>query len=111
MVLDDAAHNGESQSCAALLGGEVRQEELLFDCWRDAMARIGNGNLHRIAPPYQSGLNHNLLYHRLLHRLGCVVHEVGNGTPDGVGIGIDRRQIVGEELLHSYATQPPIEHE
>src|SRR5260370_2001206 len=30
MIFDDTAHNGQAQAGAALLGGEIRQEEVLF---------------------------------------------------------------------------------
>ena len=33
MVFDDAADDGQPQSGAALLGGEVRQEQFLFSSW------------------------------------------------------------------------------
>src|SRR5262249_10507001 len=44
----DVADNREAQSAAAILGGEVRQEELLLIVRADAAARVGDDELDRL---------------------------------------------------------------
>src|SRR5580693_3023569 len=49
MIFHDAAHNGQPQSRAPLLGGEVRQKEPLLQFLSDAVAGVGNAELDSIA--------------------------------------------------------------
>src|SRR5436309_334959 len=49
MVFDDAAHDGESESGAALFGGEVWQEKFLLEFGGHAVTGIGDDQLDRFA--------------------------------------------------------------
>src|SRR6516164_9985095 len=48
MVFHDAAHDGESQPSATLLGRDIRQEEFFFYFVVNAVAAIGDCNLQRV---------------------------------------------------------------
>src|SRR6267142_7006703 len=47
MVLDDAAHDGQSEARAALFGREVRQEQFFFHLLCDAVPGVGDDDFHR----------------------------------------------------------------
>ncbi len=49
MFCDDAAGDGEAEAGAAILGGEMREEEFVFVFWRDAVARVSNFDFDGIA--------------------------------------------------------------
>src|SRR5580658_6817137 len=49
VVFDDTVHDGKSKARAALLGGEVRQEQPLLQLPRNAVASIGDSDLHHVA--------------------------------------------------------------
>src|SRR6202790_3053941 len=49
VVRYDAAHDGQAQARAALLGGEIGQEKFLFEFAAHAVARVGHGDLNCVA--------------------------------------------------------------
>ena len=48
MLGDDAAGDGQAQARAAVLGREVRQEELVLVFGRNAVTAVGDGDLDRV---------------------------------------------------------------
>ena len=43
---DDAGGDGETESCAAVLGGEVREEDVVLVAGRDAVTGVRNDNFN-----------------------------------------------------------------
>lgn len=80
MIFDDAADDGQAEPGAALLGGEIRQEEFFFELAGDAVSGVGHGDLDRVAGGNQCGRNLNLADEGILRGLGCVVDQVGYRT-------------------------------
>src|SRR5258707_11279390 len=48
VILDDSAHDRESQSCAAFFGGKIRHEEPLFQLLSYPMTGVGDLDLDRV---------------------------------------------------------------
>src|ERR1035437_5507750 len=48
MIFHNATDNGQAESGAAFLGGEIWQEEFFLELAGHAVARVGHRNLHRI---------------------------------------------------------------
>src|SRR5215469_7275392 len=69
MVLNDSAHNRQTQPGATLLGREVRQKEFFLQFLGDAVPRVGHQNLYRIAAGHQGRADLDLSRQRVGHRL------------------------------------------
>ena len=108
MVFDDTADDGKTQSGAAPLGGEVRQKEPLLDLGSDAVSGVGDDDLDGIAFFDQGGGDDDLFQQRVVHGLGGVVDQVGDGALDGFRIGLHLRQVRGQESLHPNSVEPAI---
>src|SRR5579864_6398486 len=87
MIFDDAAHNRQAEARAALLSGEIRQEKPLLEFASDAVPGVGDGDLDGIASRHQGSRNFNFAHHRILRRLGRVVHQIGYGALDCLAVG------------------------
>src|SRR5258708_6268497 len=49
MIFHNAAHDGQAESGATLLGGKIRQEKFLFEFASYAVSRVGDSDLDRVA--------------------------------------------------------------
>ncbi len=92
MLLDDFGGDGEAEAGAALLGGEVGEEEALAELVGEAGAGVGDGELEE-AGGEQAGGEGELAVERVLHGLGGVVDEVGERAAEGFGVGGDEREV------------------
>ena len=97
VLLDDFGGDGEAEACAALLGGEVGEEEALAHFVGEAGAGVGDGELDH-AGGEQVGGDAEFAEEGLLHGFGGVVDEVAEGALHGFGVGEDERE-VGREAL------------
>ena len=109
MVFDNAVDDGQPQSCTALLGREIWQEQLFLNRRSDTMAAIGYRNFHYVARPDCCRRDGNFLDHRVLQRLSRIVHKVRNGSLDGIRIGMDCRQIGRQQLLYANPAEPAVD--
>ena len=48
MLGDDSRGDGESEAGAAILGGKMREEELVFVLGRNAVSGIGHADFHGV---------------------------------------------------------------
>src|SRR5580704_156779 len=87
VIFNNTIHDGKPKSGAALLGGEIRQEEPFFQLPRNAVASVGDGNLHYITASHQRGGNLNLAKERILHRFRSVIQQIRQCSFDGFGVG------------------------
>ena len=92
MFLDDLGGDGEAEAGAALLGGEVWEEEALAHLVGKAGAGVGDGEFDHAVFEEVSG-DAELAEEALLHGLGGVVDEIAEGALEGFGVGHDERQI------------------
>ncbi len=95
VLLDDLGGDGEAEAGAALLGGEVWEEEALAHLVGEAGAGVGDGELDH-AVVEQGGGDAELAEQARLHGFGGVVDEVAEGALEGFGVGEDEREIGGE---------------
>ena len=91
MFLDDLGGDGEAEPGAALLGGEVRQEETLAHLVGEAGAGVGDGEFDHAAGQ-QRGADAQFAQQALLHGFGGVVDQVAQGALHGFGVGEDERK-------------------
>ena len=92
VLLDDLGGDGEAEAGAALLGGEVGEEEALAHLVGEAGAGVGDGELDH-AVFEQAGGDAELAEEALLHGFGGVVDEVAEGALEGFGVGQDEREV------------------
>ena len=111
MVFHNSAHNRQPQPGAALLGRKIRQEQPLLDIARNSLAGVGDSQFDCVAAGHERSRDRDLFQHRVLHRLGGVIHQVRNRALDRLRIGHHRRQIVRQFRPHANAFQPAIEHD
>ena len=96
VLLDDLGGDGEAEAGAALLGGEVGEEEALAELVGEAGAGVGDAEFdHRGGK--QAGGDVELAVERVLHGFGGVVDEVGERAAESFGVGGDEREI-GREV-------------
>ncbi len=92
VLLDDLGGDGETEAGAALLGGEVGQEEALAHLVGEAGAGVGDGEFDH-AVFEKAGTDAQLAEEALLHGFGGVVDEVAEGALEGFGVGHDERKV------------------
>src|SRR5580693_976327 len=68
VIFDDAADDGQAEPGPALLGRKIRQEEFFLELAGYAVARVGDGDLDRVAAGHQCRRNLNLTHHGILRR-------------------------------------------
>ena len=95
MLLDDFGGDGEAEAGAALLGGEVGEEEALAHVVGEAGAGVGDGELDE-AGGEDGGGEGELAEEGVLHGFGGVVDEVAEGALEGFGVGEDEGEVGGE---------------
>src|ERR1700722_5481594 len=110
MVFDNAVHNCQAQAGTALLGGEVGQEQPLLQFSRDAVAGVGNRDLHHIAGGHERSRNLDFAKHRVLHCFRGIVQQISQGSLDGFGVGHHVGQLGRERSPHADIVQTPVEH-
>src|SRR5579862_856316 len=110
VVFDDATHDGEAKTSYAFLGREIRQEESLFQLLGDPVPGIGDRDFDSVATGHQRGGNLNVADQGALHRLGGIVHQVGESSLDGLGVRHHLGQVRRQKCLHMNSVQPPVEH-
>ena len=93
--VDDLAHDGESQTRPARLGGEEGREDLVEHILRDPAARIGDVHAHPVLLDHLGGHPDHAA---LGHHLDPVADEVAHGLAHLVGIDVDDR-VPGVEVL------------
>ena len=111
MIFDNAADDGETQSGAAPLGGEVRQKEPLLYLGSDPVSGVGDDDLDGIAFFDQRGGDDDLLHQRVVHGLGSVVHQIGDGALHRLRVSLHLGQVRRQESLHPDAVESAIEQE
>src|SRR5216684_4836251 len=67
VVFNNAAHNRQSQTGAALLGGEIRKEQSFLDLLGHAVSGIGNNDLDGVFALHQRSGNMYLAQQRVVH--------------------------------------------
>ena len=100
MFLDNFGRDGEAEAGAALLGGEVREEEALAHLVGEAGAGVSDGEFDH-AVFKEVGADAKLAEEALLHGLGGVVDEVAKGTLEGLGVGHHEREDQGSSCGRS----------
>ncbi len=95
--LDDAVGDRESQPGAGLLGREERLEDPRAHFVRDARARVGDPQLHRLLRDVRRG--GEAQFAALHHGLGGVEHDVQDDLAHLVGVGQDGGE-VWVQLVH-----------
>ncbi len=95
MLLDDFGGDGESEAGAALLGGEVGEEEALAHLVGESAAGVGDGELDE-AGVEQGGGDAKLAQEAALHGLDGVVDQVAEGALHGFGVGEHKREVAAE---------------
>src|SRR6266576_3265033 len=108
MVFDDAAHDGQAQTGAALLGGEIRQKEFFLQFLGHSVTGVGDSNLHGIATGDETGGDSDFAQQRALHGLGGIVHQVCQGALDGIRISHHLGQIGREILVQTDAVEATV---
>ena len=93
VFLEDLGGDGEAEAGAALLGGEVGEEEALAHLVGEAGAGVGDGELDHAGGRASAGGDVELAEEAVLHGFGGVVDEVGEGALEGFGVGEDERQV------------------
>ena len=95
VFLQNFGGDGEAEAGAALLGGEVGEEEALAHLVGEAGAGVGDDELDH-AGGERAGGDVELAEQAVLHGFGGVVDEVGEGALEGFGVGDDEREVGGE---------------
>src|SRR4051812_15198518 len=85
MLFDDAANDGQSKASSTLFRREIRKEEFFFDVRRDAMAAVGDYDLHHVAAAKDGRRYLNFPDHRFTHGFGGVVDKVRECTLQRIG--------------------------
>src|ERR1700722_15646720 len=86
MVFDNAIYDGKPQAGAALLGGEVWQEQPLLQFTRNPVAGVSDDDLDYVAGDHQSGGNLNFAEKSVLHCFRCIVQQIGESALNGFRI-------------------------
>src|SRR5579863_6269665 len=110
VIFNNAIHDGKAQASASFLGGEVRQEQAFLQFPGNPVAGISHHNLHYVAVRYQSGGNLNFAKDGILHRFRRVVHQVGQRSLDGFGVGHHVGQLRRQKGAHADVVQTLVEH-
>ena len=97
VFLHDFGGDGEAEAGAALLGGEVGEEEALAHLVGEAGAGVGDAELDHAGVGSRRVEMWSSRSRRVLHGFGGVVDEVGEGALEGFGVGEDERE-VGREV-------------
>src|SRR5271154_3040818 len=92
MLLDDLGSYSETKTGAALLGGEVGQEEPLTHFVGKSGARIGNSKFYHSVFK-KTGSDAELAIKTLLHGFRCVVDEVAQSTFECLRVSHDKRKV------------------
>ena len=74
MFGDNTGGDGETESCAAVFGGEVRKEDVVLVSGRDAMAGIRDNNFNRVQVDSGAGFDGDIFDRRGFERLGGIVN-------------------------------------
>src|SRR5580692_2810513 len=87
VIFNNTVYDGQPKTGAALLGGEVWEKQPFLQLPCNAVARVGDGNLHHITTRHQRGGHLNLAKECVLHGFSRVVQQIGQCSFDGFGIG------------------------
>src|SRR5579863_892296 len=77
VIFNNTIHDRKPKTGSALFGGEVWEKQPFFQLPGNAVASVGDSNLHDIAAGHQRGGNLNLAKERILHRFSRVVQQIG----------------------------------
>src|SRR5271155_4267319 len=102
---EEARGDGQTEARAAIFGGKMRQEELVFIFGRDAVAGVGDADFDGVRFGVHAGGNGDFAMARILEGFGGVVDEVDEDAAEEDTVGADGGEILGERGFYGDAVE------
>src|SRR5579863_2632167 len=110
VIFDYPIHDGESQTGAALLGGEIWHEQTLFQFAGNSVTGVGDSEFNHIAVRKQHRRNLDLAKKSIVHGFCSIVYQIGQRSLDGFAVGHYVGQIRRKRCPHANLVQPLMKH-
>src|SRR4051812_23825183 len=93
---DDARGDSQTETCAAIFGGEIWKKQPLFVIGRNTMTAIGNCEFNGFMVRPETGSQTKVSYGGSLHGFGRIVYKVHDHALHQFIVGPDHRQVCSE---------------
>src|SRR5215467_10422877 len=102
---DDAGGDGQPESGAAVLGREVRKEELVLVLWGNAVAGVGDNDFYKVGLGLGTGRDGDVANGGGFQSFGGVVNQVDDHRSDELRVGPDGGRLQGEGSVEGDAVE------